>query len=130
MNKRTATVTGLIVVGATAGPAALNALDVGQFAIGWLSYLLAFVACAFGTPVLLASAVGTGNFKTMVQLWSVLGALSILLVSSGASSVALSFGSSAVSPVSVFAVVVGAGLLSGLGIVKLLIHKGRDRNAA
>jgi hypothetical protein len=127
MNTRTLVIAAVALVGLVFGPAVLRAVPNGQPAIGWFTYLLVFGGCAIGLPVGLASLGTGGRYRSMTRLWSLLGVLAILLVTSGASAAVLSLGSAGLGPSSLLSLASGAGMLAGLAMVKLAVRKARAR---
>jgi hypothetical protein len=125
MNPRTFVIAAVAVIGVVLGPFVLPALPLGQASIGWFTCLLVFIGCAIGLPVVLASVGTSGRYKGMTRLWSLFGILAILLLASGASTAALSLGSAGFGPASLLALAFGAGLLAGLGVVKLALRQAR-----
>lgn len=129
MHTRALTITALALAAAVAGPLLLPLLPVGSSAVPWFGHLLALVAGAIGVPMLLGSVGSGGNFQAVARLWAVVGGLAIVLAAAGASAVAVSLGTGAVSRVALLALSAGAGLLAGLAIVKAAIRQGRARAA-
>jgi hypothetical protein len=129
MNLRTVFIVAAVLLGLAAGPAAIHALlpamPRGDGAIPWFALSITFVACAIGLPFVLISLASSGNYKATVQAWSVFGLLGLVCVSTGVSDALRPPGSSAAESHAFVLVAIGLGLLSGLGLVKLSIHRNR-----
>ena len=99
-------------------------------AVPWSGLALIFIGCAVGLPLILGYLATSGKYAAMVRLWSFFGLLAVLSVAMGLSAAVQSAAGLAAEPNAVAAVVVGAGLFAGLGVVKRAIRRGRAKPGA
>lgn len=134
MNLRTVAILIAILVGLVAGPptihALLPAMPHADGAIPWLTLLIGYAACVVGLPFVLVSLVSSGNYRAMVRAWSVFGLAGIWCVAAGISDVLRPPAPSTAESHALVLVAVGLGLLSGLGLVKLIIRRHRTASGA
>lgn len=127
MNKRAVIVVIALLVGLVGGPALLLAPERHAAAATWTVLLLAFCGAGAAVPVGLAALASQGLYKAMVRAWSLIGLLAIVLLAAGASTLALALAGFGEAPGALLPATLGAGLVAGLGIVKLSIRRGRSK---
>lgn len=127
MNKRAVIVVIVLLVGLVGGPALLLAPERHAATATWSVLLLAFCAAGAAVPVGLAALASQGLYKAMVRAWSLIGLLAIALLAAGVSTLALAFAAFGVALDATLPMALGAGLVAGLGIVKLSIRRGRAK---
>ena len=123
MTTRRSAIATLCAAGLLAG-AALHLLAPGVLpTLPWYGHLLLAAGLALAVPMLLGSVGSSGGYQAMARLWSAVGALGILLLGAGVAAAGLAMAQGGTGPRAWLLVSLGAGLLAGLGLVKLSLRR-------
>lgn len=117
----------LLLAGAgVAGGIALRGAGTGP-AWPWWAYPVLAAVAALAVPMLLGSAGTGGTYQRVTQLWAVLRAVATVLAAAGLTALAAAQAGAGHSRWPPAALALAAGLVAGMGLVKLALRTARTR---
>ena len=117
----------LLLAGAgVAGGIALRGTGTGP-AWPWWAYPVLAAVAALAVPMLLGSAGTGGTYQRVTQLWAALRAVATVLAAAGLTALSVPQTGAGHSLWPPAALALAAGLVAGMGLVKLALRKARTR---